>query len=58
MSKKPAPATESMTREEAKAARKAAWKRESKKTDRVKAKKDRVSDWEEMTGLKWDTKWN
>jgi hypothetical protein len=51
MSKKPDPGA-SLAPAEAKAARLTAWKRETKKADREKAKSERVTDWEEATGLK------
>lgn len=51
MPKKPDPG-QGLSTAAARTARIAAWKRESNKTQRKNAKKDRVSDWEETTGLK------
>lgn len=53
MSKQPDPGA-SLPRAEAKEKRLKAWKRETTAKARKDAKKDRESEWEKDTGLKWE----
>ena len=45
--------TSAMTRAERKAERIRAWKREKTKSDRDKAKEERVKEWQAATGLEY-----